>query len=487
MTPEEIARKHGRLTGYDLVDYSEIALPLWQLSVEAVSLAHRRLQPITEFVLKCLDANFAPRAIPGFLGLDPDVVRGATAQLLADRLVTAVEDSVSLTERGRRALADEGTALPIEEQLLVLFDGLTRRPAISEFAETVSSREIDDGAVVEIPSIPSRRPEISELNFADVVHFLSSQVGGRRELGRDVLRLKRISRCRRISRCAVGLVFKARHGKELRVVFVMDGAVNEELQNCFAAGGGTVRPGFVKAFSDAYVSANVRRHLGQEASRIPWDSNEHERAQQRLSLVQFRRSSLERKIQLIEIGALSENERPSPEAFKKAVAAEGDAATALGNTPVRPAAVYECAEFTRECLKSAQHAVSISSRGLAPHIVDRRLVQALRKLAAKNVAIDITLHEDSLDWARRGAAWAQAYTEINKLCLEFPNTVHVYRNREDRFFHLSWDEKVVLVCNRPFLSNHGRIKTFEQFAGFVLQRNDLVKTYMDRVERNRNP
>jgi hypothetical protein len=77
--------------------------------------------------------------------------------------------------------------------------------------------------VVEIPSIPGSRPTISELNLADVVHFLSVQSGGRREMGRDILRLKRISRSRRISRRAVGLIFKAKVGKELRIIFVVDG------------------------------------------------------------------------------------------------------------------------------------------------------------------------------------------------------------------------------------------------------------------------
>lgn len=37
-----------------------------------------------------------------------------------------------------------------------------------------------------------------------------------------------------------------------------------------------------------------------------------------------------------------------------------------------------------------------------------------------------------------------------------------------------------------FLSNHGRVKAFEQFAGFVLQRSDLIEAYLQRVVGQRD-
>jgi hypothetical protein len=378
MTPEEIARKHGKLAGFDLVDYSEIALPLWQLSVETLSLAHRRFQPIVEFVLRALQSGLSIEEISGFLGLDLDVVRGALAQLAADRLVLSTDGVFALTDLGRRALAEEGIQVPIEEQLPILFDGLSRKPALKEPEETVSARDMEDGAVVEISSIPPNRPTISDLDLADVVHFLSHQSGGRREMGRDILRLKRISRWRRISRRAIGLVFKARVGKELRVIFVVDGVVDEVLQNRFAAGGGTSRPWFVRAFSDAYVAANVRRHLGQEASRITLDFSEYERTQRQLSMAKLRKAMLERKAQLVRAGMLPASDMPSRDLIRLANDEEGEALDALRAAPVRPAAVYETVELLHTAAKTAASSISISSRGLAPHIVDHSFIQSPR-------------------------------------------------------------------------------------------------------------
>lgn len=481
MTPEEIARKYEKLAGFDLVDYSEIALPLWQLSIETLSVAHRRFQPIVEYVLRALQCELSIDDISGFLGIESEVVRGALAHLTADRLVAFGDDGFVSTELGRRALAEEGIEVPIEEQLPVLFDGLTRKPALKEPEETVLARDIEDGAVVEIPSIPPNRPSISELNLPDVVNFLSRQSGGRREMGRDILRLKRISRSRRISRRGVGLVFKARVGKELRVMFVIDGAVDEQLQNRFAAGGGTSRPWFVRAFSDAYVAANVRRHLGQEASRIPLDFTEYEKAQQRLSIARLRKSMLERKVQLVRSSALSAREMPSEQVIRLSNEEEKEALFALAEAPVRAAAVYESTELLRAALKNAASSISISSRGLAPHIVDRSFVQSLRAAALRNVKINIILHEESSEWPKRGPGWARAYSQLNELSQDFPNLIQVSPSRESRFFHVSWDQRIALVCNRPLLSNHGRVKAFEQFAGFALQRRDLVEAYIQRV------
>jgi hypothetical protein len=485
MTPEEVARKFEKLHGFELVDYSEIALPLWQLNIETLSLAHRRFQPIVEYVLRGVQGGLCIEDISGFLGLNLDVVRGAVIQLSADRLVLTRDGVCALTELGRKAVMEEGIQLPIEEQLPVLFDGLTRQPALKKPEETVPPREIEDGAVVEIPSIPANRPTISELNLADVVHFLSTQSGGRREMGRDIIRLKRISRSRRISRRAVGLVFKAKVGKELRVIFVVDGAVDERLQNRFAAGGGTSRAGFVRAFSDAYVAANVRRHLGQEASRTPLDFSEYERLQQQLSNAKLRKAVLERKTQLVKSGVLPARDLPSTKVVQSATDEESHARDALAAAPVRPAAVYESAELLNAAIVTAKSSISISSRGLAPHIVDQSLVQALKKAAANNVRITITLHEDSFEWPKRGPGWSKAYAQINDLSRDHGDLVQVRRSRESRFFHVSSDDRIALVCNRPLLSNHGRVRAFEQFAGFVLQRKDLVEAYLHRVLRGR--
>ncbi|WP_139069828.1 hypothetical protein [Tardiphaga robiniae] len=43
------------------------------------------------------------------------------------------------------------------------------------------------------------------------------------------------------------------------------------------------------------------------------------------------------------------------------------------------------------------------------------------------------------------------------------------------------DDQTMLVSNRPFLSNNGRIKTFEQYSGYFVQDAELTRAYLDRV------
>src|SRR2546423_1102616 len=86
MSPEDMARRHEEMLGYELVDYAEVALPIWQLSLEAISIAHRRFSPIQEYVLRAVGAGLASDELSGFLGLETNIIDGTLTQLVSDRL-----------------------------------------------------------------------------------------------------------------------------------------------------------------------------------------------------------------------------------------------------------------------------------------------------------------------------------------------------------------------------------------------------------------
>jgi hypothetical protein len=482
MTPEEVARGFENLAGFDLVDYAEVALPLWQLSVDALSVAHRRVQPIGEYVMRALGVGLFDDQVSGILGLEPDVVRGTLSQLTVDGLVTIAKNGAQLTESGKQALT-EGIQTPLEEQLSLLFDGLTRRPVDLPPEQIALPRDIEDGEVVEIVPTPAGRPKVTDLKISEVVNVLERQSGGRWEMGRDILRLRSISRYRRYFRRGVGLVFKAKRGKELRLMFIIEGIPDEQLQSAFAEGGGTSRPGFVRAFSDSYLAANIRRHLGNEVSRLVLDFTEYERLQRRVSAAKARVSALKRRAELVEAGQLPAREAPDQTAIAAAMNEDAAAFAGLATAVVRPAAVYEPIELLRAALATARIFISLSTRGLAPHIVDRRFIGSLRHALARAVRVNVKFNESALDWGRRGGEWSRSLSEVDGLRREFPDRFRVEYTREDRYFHLSWDGKIALICNRPLLSNQGRVRSFEQFAGFVLQRPDLVDAYIQRVVR----
>lgn len=478
MTPEQTARRFEELAGFDLVDYAPCALPLWQLSVEAISVAHKKLQPIKEFCLRALDAGLDREDLAGFLGLDPAVVRGALSDLESEKLLT-LKDEVSVTDAGRKALS-EGQQAPIQEQIQLLFDGILRVPIAAEPSELAWPRDIEEGAVVEISAHPADRPGIDDLNIADVDHVLSEIAGGRAELGRDILRLRRVTRHKRLFRRGVALVFKAPKSNDLRVFFVVNGVRDEDLERRFAEAGGTARRGFVKAFSDSYLSANLRRHLGHEVTR-KLEAASYSSLQRDVSLAKLRREGLARKAKMAGMGQLMPNEVPDSQTMQEAAEAERAAVAALEASPARPAAVYEKAELLHRAVTSARSHLSISTKGLAPHIVDKWFLQRLSERARAGVTINISVHEDGVKWASRNRDWTAAYAALQKLA-KAPG-VTVRTTREERYYHLAWDDQSALVCNRPILSNPGRTRAFEQFAGYVLQEPCLIRSYLQRVTR----
>ena len=263
----------------------------------------------------------------------------------------------------------------------------------------------------------------------------------------------------------------------------MNGVRDEDLERRFAEAGGTARRGFVRAFSDAYLSANLRRHLGAEVTQKMIDPSSYLVAQRTVSIAKIRREGLARKAAMVAKGQLAPNEAPDAQSIADATAAEHAAVQQIENALSRPAAVYEKAEMLARALASATKRLSISSKGLAPHIVDKVFLGNLAKRMQAGVAISISLHEDGVKWGSRRGEWSTAYAALQKLAQTSGGRLKVRITREERYYHLAWDDEFALVCNRPILSNPGRIRTFEQFAGYVLQDRALIQTYLDRVSR----
>lgn len=479
MTPEQTARRYEDLPGFELLDYAEVALPIWQLNVEAVSAIRRGLQPIKEFALRSLDAGLGAQDLSGFLGLDEAVVRGVLADLVSDRYLAPGENA-QITDAGRKALI-EGHSSPSNEILSLLFDGILRRPVSWSALDFAYPREVEDGVVAEIPATPAAPPEITDLALPDVDQVLRDNLSGTVD-GRDILRLKRIVRHRRLFRRAVALIFRSKKG-ELRTRFIVNGVPDELLEQGFAEHGGNLRKGLVRAFSDSYLKANLRSHLGHEAGRRILDANDYLRRQAFVSIAVLKVDNQKRRVTLVERGELPPSDRPTVTAIKEAELAEVAAREALASADARPAAVYEKIELLQRGMREAKSSLSFSTRGLSPQVVDKKFLNNLRDLLDKQVHVTLTMHVDAVGWRARGRDWAQAHDTITAWAKARPDLLNLRQTREGRYYHLAWDDRIALVANRPMLSNHGRTRAFEQFAGFVLQESSLIREYLTRVNR----
>ena len=134
MTPEEVARAHQFRDGFSLVDYGEVGLPIFRLTIEAVTTAYRTLPTIQEFVMRCLYiGETREEDIARMLGLKLDVVCSATNILVSEGYVArqaapADLQSFRLTEAGEVRLLQERLEVPQEEMLVIDYDGIRRTP-----------------------------------------------------------------------------------------------------------------------------------------------------------------------------------------------------------------------------------------------------------------------------------------------------------------------------------------------------------------------
>lgn len=75
---EQIARRYDNRAGFDLVNYTEVGLPVYKITVQALTQIRKPIPPIEEYVLKAIHAGLSSEQdIDGFLGLEPSILREA--------------------------------------------------------------------------------------------------------------------------------------------------------------------------------------------------------------------------------------------------------------------------------------------------------------------------------------------------------------------------------------------------------------------------
>ena len=78
---------------FALVDFAEVGLPVYKLTVTFLTLEPKKYAPIDEFVLKCIDAGMiTAEDISGLLGIEDRVVEGCLTNLIRDDDVFATPD-----------------------------------------------------------------------------------------------------------------------------------------------------------------------------------------------------------------------------------------------------------------------------------------------------------------------------------------------------------------------------------------------------------
>jgi len=95
VSPEEVARTYQFRDGFELVDYAEVGLPIFRLTIESITLAQRVLPTIHEFSMRSLGlSEGSSEDVARTLGLKGDVISAALANLVDEALVMRVPDGI---------------------------------------------------------------------------------------------------------------------------------------------------------------------------------------------------------------------------------------------------------------------------------------------------------------------------------------------------------------------------------------------------------
>jgi hypothetical protein len=99
LSPNDIARRFGAKPGFQLIDFTEVALPIFVIPVDAIVIAAKPLQLVDEFLMRSIAEGVNTlEEVSGFLGLEHLFVKKRLGELIA-------RPTVSRRLRGMRLTA----------------------------------------------------------------------------------------------------------------------------------------------------------------------------------------------------------------------------------------------------------------------------------------------------------------------------------------------------------------------------------------------
>lgn len=239
-TLEEVARRYDDRPGFKVVDCKDVVLPVYRITVQALTLLHKPVPPIEEFVLKAVDTGLSSEDdISAFLGLEHPVTKNALYTLRMSDDIDLVAPPGSqiqewrLTKKGERTLCEAEVIVPEETTFEIYFDGLLRRTRWYKVPELLRPRDVKTLKIMEIPPLPPSSPELEDLRLEEVDGIIrkTEEIAKSRQdkskKKRNLLKLKAIERRERFFQPAIALVYRAKDGDAVQVAFVIDGRLKE--------------------------------------------------------------------------------------------------------------------------------------------------------------------------------------------------------------------------------------------------------------------
>lgn len=484
MTPVDVARSNQFREGLRLVDYGEAGLPVFRLTLEAITLAHKTMPTIQEFVLRGLAAGESDEgAIASMLGLKLEIVAGAINALVSDGYVTRQPGpegaaSFKMTEAGEARLALEREEVPQDEMIVIDYDAIRRTPFRLAGENVVRAAELASSGAVQIRPYPAEPPAVDELDLLDVSKVIRRNAGA--DFRRTVLALKRIVRRNNVFREAVALVFASDAGDEVQVAFAIDGKISEVHERAFAEHGGPRKMGFLKDVGGREQRRLLEKLVGKPLlKRLPNPAE----------LTAARREEAEALTALAALGEISArtpNLRKGDPVEAALSAAEQRLQVAKFNLDafeLRPLACFELEELLDEAIDSARSELLITSAGVRGSVMHGFRLRSIDRMISSGVSLLV-----KTQWEDKADGRSQAFdpmAELQKRAAK--GLMQLQQGVRDQLYFLIQDDELAVISSRPFLGEGAKRAGFTRVEGLVTRKPELVREFKSLATRQAAP
>ncbi len=481
MTTDQIIARYKQRSGFRLADYAEVALPIYKLNVQALTLAHRRLPPIEEFILKCLGLNIVSvEAMKDFLGLEEEVIKSALVNLAQTESIALTaprgKQAWALTAKGRATLETAELVTPEESTFPLHFDIITRKPALYRFQEPLKHKEALEEGLKEIEQGPRKHPqpgEISPLAIEKIIRATPGFTGQRR----DVLAVRSLNNIKPSYIRALALVYRSNDGDDIQIAFVIDGKRSEEHELAFARS-----EEFPKLAKSLSIDPAEKRELETAVAVADGLEPSSEVAKKLRQSTDTAEAQVAEAVQLLEV-AETEGEREGLRARLQAAEQELQRLQEEAKkVQIRNLYVADHPPLLEDALTSTKVRLMIISPWIKRKVVNGTFIRKLDQLLRNGVRVYVGYGIKEQPTENAPAQDVDAVDELQALAAKYPN-FSFKRLGNTHAKVLIKDSSFAAITSFNWLSFKGDPhRTFRDEQGTLLQVSELVNQKFTELE-----
>ena len=399
LEPNDIARRYGTKPGYQLIDFLQVALPVFVIPIEAIVIASKPLGLVDEFLLRSITENINTLStISGFLGLDEVFVKKRLGELITDDLIGYAPEPngiaiAKVTSKGQEAIKKAMLVQPKRESFVLAIDGITRQPLAVRRDRLLTGVDARAYGLKEIRAFPDdKAPEFDDLAALDLTQAVAHGVKKEKSIEKVMSLVHMGKRMRRFQEATM-LVFRSERGREIHVDFFVDGRPHKQITDAFARHDGVKSLHILEQVEDS-----VAKTKDAIASILPDFLTEHATqgaATARASLQPFvaKVGLIESKIEEKEFAIEDTTSRAEIEQLKKQIeslkAERTKVESDLSAIVVRHLEVHEHRPLFMRSLDNAKKRLLIISPWITDRVLNNLRLQKIRNLVDRGVEVFI--------------------------------------------------------------------------------------------------